>query len=102
MKKTTKRTWYKKPKTEYLCEYIFVGQDGKPINFVAEETVKGPTEETKRLIRVLQENGFTYIHDKSFINVIPGIKTKEEQFKDYALEEFRKAIFYECGAQQYL
>ena len=96
------RKWYRKPKTEYLCEYIFVGQDGKPINLLVEESAKGPTEETKRLITTLIENGFKFIHSKSFMEEFTGIKTKEEQEHDIFDTHLTEWIFKGCGAEQYL
>ena len=106
MKKKTSREWYRKPKEQIILEHLF--SDGnRTISII--ESIVGETpwkeklsEKVGKLIRFAESIGLNYLAWNQSFNQIPGIKTKEKQFEEYAMEELRKAVFYECGKQQYL
>lgn len=105
-KRTTKRTWYRKPQHEIIDEYLLV--DGEQtISIIVSTKGKSPwrtkpNEKVFQLIDDARSLGLKFLGEHRTYEEIPGIKTKAVQEEEYALEEFRKAIFYECGAQQYL
>ena len=106
MKRKRKNEWYRRPKEEIVLEHLFT--DGKSTVSIIESIVGEtpwrikPSEKVDKLIKCAEELGLNYLGSNQSFNQIPGIKTKEKQFEEYALEEFRRAIFHECGKQQYL
>ena len=73
------------------------------------EAVEGETpwriptsEKVKKLIRYADSLGLKHLNSHQEFETVPGILTKEQQaIKDFE-NQFREAIFYGCGAQQYL
>ena len=106
MKSKRKNEWYRRPKEEIVTEHLFLDGD-KTVSII--ESVVGetpwnekPSEMVIQLLSFAESLGLTYLHSHQTHNQIPGIKTKEKQFEEFAKEEFRRAIFHECGAQDYL
>ena len=106
MKSKRKNEWYRRPKEEIVTEHLFLDGD-KTVSII--ESVVGktpwkekPSEKVIQLIRFAESLGLKYLDSHQTHNQIPGIKTKEKQFEEFAKEEFRRAIFHECGAQDYL
>ena len=101
MKSKRKNEWYRRPKEEIVTEHLFL--DGNKTVSIIESVVgetpwkEKPSEKVIQLIRFAESLGLKYLDSHQTHNQIPGIKTKEKQF-----EEFRRAIFHECGAQDYL
>jgi len=106
MKKKTSREWYRKPREQIILEHLF--SDGNRTISIIESIVgetpwkEKPSEKVGKLTRFAEELGLKYLGSNQSFNQIPGIKTKEKRFEEYAIEEFRRAIFHECGKQQYL
>ena len=106
MKKKISREWYRKPKEQIILEHLF-SENNRTISII--EILEGetpwrlqPSEKVFKLRIYAEELGLKYLGSNQSFNQIPGIKTKEKQFEEYAMEELRKAVFYECGKQQYL
>lgn len=60
------------------------------------------SEKFKKLIDYAESLGLEYKGINLYRDKIEGIPTKKKQTEKYVKEEFRKAIFHECGAQAYL
>ena len=106
MKPKRKNEWYRRPKEEIVLEHLFSDRN-RTISII--ESIVGetpwrekPSEKVGKLINFAENIGLKYLASNQSFNQIPGIKTKEKQFEEYAMEEFRRAIFHECGKQQYL
>lgn len=109
MKNKTKRKneWYRRPKEEIVLEHLFSDGDVTMsiILGVQGETpwrINPYTEKISKLLKYAEELGLNLLDVKQGFNPIPGIKTKRVQEEERLEEEFVKAVFYECGAQQYL
>lgn len=106
MKIKRKNEWYRRPKEEIVLEHLF--SDGNRTISIIESIVgetpwkEKPSEKVGKLINFAESIGLKYLASNQSFNQIPGIKTKEKRFEEYAMEEFRRAIFHECGKQQYL
>jgi len=106
MKRKRKNEWYRRPKEEIVLEHLF--SDGSRTISIIESIVgetpwkEKPSEKVGKLINFAESIGLKYLASNQSFNQIPGIKTKEKRFEEYAMEEFRRAIFHECGKQQYL
>ena len=106
MKTKRKNEWYRRPKEEIVTEHLFLDGD-KTVSII--ESVVGetpwkekPSEKVIQLIRFDESLRLKYLDSRQTHNQIPEMKTKEKQFEEFAKEEFRRAIFHECGAQDYL
>ena len=103
-----KRTWYRKPKNVIVDEILL--KDGKTEFLISSAHIteeycyedNSGLEKLQKLVAFAESIGLEIILDRHYIDKMEGIKTKEKQFEEYSLEEFRRAIFYECGKQQYL
>ena len=99
--------WYRKPQEEIVIEHLYSDGDNTMSIILG---VKGETpwrinpysDKVKKLLKYAEELGFNLLDIKQDFRQIEGIKTKKVQEQEKWEEEFRKAVFYECGAQQYL
>ena len=107
MKGKKERYWYRRPKEEIILEHLFSDGDVtmSVILGVQCETpwrINPYTEKISKLLKYAEKLGLNLLDVKQCFNSIPGIKTKRVQEEERLEEEFVKAIFYECGAQEYL
>ena len=107
-KKKTERYWYRRPREEIITEHLY--SDGNEVTVgivvgVCGETpwrINSYTDKVKKLLMTADRLGFKLLDVHQEFKQIEGIKTKKVQEQERWEEEFRKAVFYECGAQQYL
>lgn len=100
--------WYRKPQEEIITEHLY--SDGEDVTMSIVLRVQGETpwkinaynERVKKLLDTASQLGFKLLDVHQDFRQIEGIKTKRVQAEEKWEEEFRKAVFYECGAQQYL
>ena len=109
MKKTMKknRIWYRKPKERIVIEHLFLDGDST-ISII--ESVEGEnpwvipsSEKVRDLMIYAQDNlGLKFLSSRRISERVPGVLTKKQQAIENFNNQFRQAIFCECGAQQYL
>lgn len=107
MKNKRQNEWYRRPKEEIITEHLYSDGDNTMSIILG---VKGETpwrinpysDKVKKLLKYAEELGFNLLDVKQDFIQIDGIKTKRVQEEERFEKEFRKAVFYECGAQQYL
>lgn len=107
MKTKRQNEWYRRPKEEIILEHLFSDGDVTMsiILGVQGETpwrINPYTEKISKLLKYAKELGLNLLGVNQNFRPISGIKTKRVQEEERLEEEFVKAIFYECGAQQYL
>ena len=107
MKTKRKNEWYRRPKEEIIVEHLFSDGDVTMsiILGVQGETpwrINPYTEKISKLLKYAEKLGLNLLDVKQGLNPIQGIKTKRVQEEERLEEEFVKAVFYECGAQDYL
>ena len=107
MKRKRQNEWYRRPKEEIILEHLFSDGDVTMsiILGVQGETpwrINPYTEKISKLLKYAGDLGLNLLGVNQNFRPIPGIKTKRVQEEERLEEEFRRAIFYECGAQQYL
>ena len=101
MKTKRQNEWYRRPKEEIIVEHLFSDGDVTMsiILGVQGETpwrINPYTEKISKLLKYAEKLGLNLLDVKQGFN---PIRVQEEERLE---EEFVKAVFYECGAQDYL
>ena len=107
MKTKRQNEWYRRPKEEIILEHLFSDGDVTMSIILGVQgempwRINPYTEKISKLLKYAEGLGLNLLGVNQNFRPIPGIKTKRVQEEERLQEEFVKAIFYECGAQQYL
>lgn len=105
MKSKRERYWYRAPKHKAYAETIFENDIHLivPVYDASKELdVEMARKFEQAVMRLATKYRIKFIDTKTFYEDTEGIKTKKVQEQERFEEEFRKAVFYECGAQQYV
>ena len=107
MKKKNKieRYWYRAPKHKAYAETVFQNDIHLiiPVYDASKELdIAKAAEFEKEVIKLAAKFELAFLDTKTFYEDTEAIKTKKVQEQERFEEEFRKAVFYECGAQEYL
>lgn len=109
-KQKRENEWYRKPKHQMIFEAAFTDKEDKKSTIEIVRVVEDDnfiidaayTEKFRKLIDYAESLGLEYHGTHVCRDRIEGVLTKKKQAEKYAMEEFTKAIFHECGAQAYL